>query len=135
MLVGIPFTSVEQQWPYVEPLLLKAHVTGAGDYTMDDIKRGLLARQYQLWVWYTDEKIVAACVTCVVVYPQRKVCCLMMIGGEGLHFWKDEGQKIIVAWAKSKGCSVLEGYDTRAWIRVLKQFNWKSVWTVIRKEI
>lgn len=135
MLVGIPFTSIEQQWPFVEPLLQKAHVYGAGDYSLEDMKRGLLTRKYQLWVWYRDDKIVAACITCIAIYPQHKICCLMMVGGEGLHFWKEEGQQIIIQWARSHGCVALEGYDTRSWLRVLKQFGWRSVWTVIRKEI
>lgn len=135
MLVGIPYTSIEQAWPYVEPLLNKAHLTGVGDYSFDDIYRGLIERKYQLWTWYENDHIVAACVTCVVIYPQRKLCSLMMIGGKGLHFWKDEAQQIIVAWAKSKGCTALEGYDTRSWLRVLKQFGWRAVWTTIRREI
>lgn len=135
MLYGVIHSEVPRVWPVVLPMLRKAFERCEGDYTEEDIYAGLLNREYQLWIYWHDLTIVAACVTCVVVYPQRKVCCFMLIGGKGLKFWKQSAQEGITTWAKEKGCTVLEGYDTRSWLRVLIKYGWRGVWLVIRKEI
>jgi len=135
MLLGVPHTSLDEVWDKAKLLLEKAYVRGERDYNLDDIRQGLLSRDYQLWVWVESGEILAACITCIVIYPRRKICALMMIGGKGLHLWKDEAQKIIVKWAKDNGCSALEGYQVRAWLRVLRSFNWRVAWTTIRKDI
>lgn len=135
MLAGIQHYDIERYWPHVAPLLQKALDKGQGDYSLEDIKDRLTARKYQLWVWHVDNKIITAAVTCIAELPQTNICCLLLIGGKGLKLWKDDGAKIIEAWARDKGCSALEGYDTRSWLRILMQHGWKKVWVTIRKEL
>lgn len=113
-------------------MLKRAVDRGQHDYNLEDILNLLLNRDMQLWVWVKEQKIIACCVTMVVVYPQRKVCQLPYIAGAGLRQWL-ECEETIIKWAKANGCTKLEGFDRGGWLRVLT--GWYKVWVTIRKDI
>lgn len=133
MLTGIPAGRVASVWPAVAPMLARALDHGQGDYGLDDIRALLLDRSCQLWAWIEDGAIAACCVTTIIVYPRRKVCGLMLVGGKGLARWLDAAQPVIAAWARAQGCTQLEGYARKGWLRVLK--DWRTAWTQIRRDI
>ena len=132
MLLSIPQYCVPTVWESVAPLLQKAVDKGQHDYSLEDIKSCLLNRDMQLWVWVEENKIIACCITSVVIYPQRKICQLPYIAGAGLKQWLQH-EDTIITWAKAQGCTKLEGFDRGGWLRVLK--TWYKVWVTIRKDI
>lgn len=134
MLKAIPAQCVPDVWNTCAPLLQKAVEKTQKDFLLDDILNALLLRDMQLWVWIEDFKIVACCVTQIVVYPQRKICQLPFIGGSGMkQFLKCEDEFIL--WARAHGCSQLEGFDRGGWLRILSVKNWFKAWVTIRKDI
>lgn len=133
MLGVIKREDIDRTWVLCSPLLEKAMKRCAGDYSMDDIKDGLEKGHYLLWAWADNMKIVCCAVTSFIIYPRNKICSVMMIGGGGLKTWKGIAVDTIAEWAKRNGCSDLEGYDTRCWLRILP--NWRPLWTVIRRKL
>jgi hypothetical protein len=115
-------------------MLQKAVDKTQKDFLLEDILGFLIAQDMQLWVWVEDNDIVACCITQIINYPRRSVCTLPYIAGSGMRrFLQCEDQ--IIAWAKERGCTQLEGFDRGGWLRVLKLKNWFRAWTVIRKDI
>lgn len=141
MLHGVPAEDLPTVWPVVGPMLQAAIDRADGDYTLDDVAGWLDRRDWQLWVWITDDRITAACTTCILSHPRRRVCSVPLVGGSGLTAWWADGPGTIAAWAKAIGCDRMEGYDPRAgklpamavWVRRL--VGWRVVWATIRRDL
>ncbi len=124
---------VERTWPICSPLLEKAMRRGDKDYTMEDIKDGIKDGKYLLWAWEEGNRIICCAVTSFMFYPRKKICSVMMVGGSGLKLWKGPGIDTIADWAKKNGCSDMEGYVRKGWLRVLT--NWRPLWTTVRRSL
>ena len=133
MLRGITFDRIEAVWPHVEGMLQKAVDKSQHDYLLEDIYFALLSRDMQLWVWIVGEDITACCVTMINNYPNRRVCQLPYIAGQGMGDWITLCEPVIVEWAKQRGCTQLEGFCRDGWLRVLK--HWRKAWTTMRRDI
>lgn len=133
MLGAIAKADVERTWVICAPLLKKSLKNGESNYTLEDIKDRILAGVFQLWAWVENNTIIACAVTTVFVYPAKKICSVMYVGGYGLKFWKENGVGGIENWAKLNGCSDIEGYVRKGWLRVLPQ--WRTAWITIRRSL
>ncbi len=134
MLGAISKNDIDRAWRICSPLLDKSLRKGDGDYTLEDIKKGLKEGGFQLWAWAEEDRIICCGVTGIVIYPQKKVCAVMMVGGQGLRLWRNEAQDIIADWARKNGCSDLEGYVRKGWLRVLLP-QWRVLWTTVRRKL
>ena len=123
----MPWDKVEPIWPLVEPLIQKAIDRGQGEYEAGDILAFLLSRDMQLWV---SDDLEAAAVTQIIVYPRRKVCSVLLVGGCGLHQWKNT--KVIETWAAAQGCELMRAHGRRGWHRAV---GWQEVYTVAEKRL
>lgn len=133
MLGVIPAKDIDRTWHLCRPLIARAMKNGDNVYTIEDIKKGLETGVFQLWTWVENLTIVCCAVTCINNYPSKRICSLMIIGGRGLKMWKESAQKIMVDWAKKNGCTEMEGYARKGWLRVLPE--WRPVWTTIRRSL
>jgi hypothetical protein len=133
MLHGVPFDRVETVWPVVQPMLQKAVDASQQDCGMEDIYFALLSRDMQLWTWVEDGAITAIFVTAIHNYPNRRVCQIPYIAGKGVHQWYPVVEQALSEWAKSRGCSQLEGFCREGWLKILK--NWRKAWITMRKDI
>ena len=131
MVRGIPHWEVDFLWVTIEPMIEKALKRGLGEWAAADIRAALLNRDMQLFAAYRDSKIQAVMVTQILSYPQMKVCDLVLCGGEGLGFWKDNISDV-EAWASQQGCRMARLFGRRGWIKAL---NWQEAYTVIYKEL
>jgi hypothetical protein len=134
MLLAIPGHCAATVWKDVAPLLQKAIDKSQKDWSIDNILYHLQERNMQLWVWTEDYKIVAACVSQVIIYPNKKVCQLPFIAGKMMRNWLDCEQEV-TKWAKEQGCTQLEGFCRDGWLRVLMPRNWFKCWITMRKDI
>lgn len=134
MLQAISWQAVPNVWSVVSPMLQRAINKSQKDYSLEDILYHLGQRNMQLWVWLEKDQIEACCISQIIEYPQRKVCQLPFVAGRMMRRWiacEDEISK----WAKSQGCTQLEGFCRDGWLRVLSPRNWFKVWITMRKEI
>ena len=131
MLTGILSSDLDEFWHKVRPLIQRAIDESDGDYLIDDIYEALWLRDMQLWVWYQDGEIIGALVTEILDRPENRVCTLVLGGGAGLDFWKND--TTIYRWAKGNGCSSVEIHGRKGWGRVLS--GWKETSTNFRRDL
>ncbi len=79
-----------------------------------------------------EKKIEACCTTKIITYPRSRICAMPLIAGTKMKNWLSS-EETIVAWAKERNCTQIEGYARDGWLRVLK--HWSKVWTTIRRDI
>lgn len=132
MLRGIRAEHVEEFWPQASVLLQKALDKSQGDYALNDVKKELLERDMQLWIWIEGHTLISCCVTKIVNYPQRLICQIPLIAGTKMRLWL-QCEDVISAWAKEQGCTQLEGFSRDGWLKVL--CHWRKAWTTIRRDL
>jgi len=130
-ITGIPSDEIDIYWSEAEPILKRATDRGKEFLTVD-LYEYISKGKIQLWIAFDEEKIRAVCTTQIVTYPRLKVCAVLYLAGSGYKDWI-MFQDYIGAWAKENGCSHLEGYFRKGWLRVLK--DWSASWTLARKEL
>jgi hypothetical protein len=114
-------------------LLTPAVDRSRGRYQPGDVIALILQGQFTLWGSVNGDKLEAVCVAQILNFPRARVLGLPFIGGRNMVHWL-RFEKEITEWAKSQGCTQIEGYDARggAWTRVT---DWKEHYLAIGKEI
>ena len=135
-LIGVPYSSIDDIWGEVKPMLAKGIAHGDGELDLDDIHRLLIERSMQLWVVYNsdEDQIAMAGVTEIVSYPKSKICRAVVLGGDGVDRWLSHIAGI-EEWAKSKGCDKLEAYGRRGLAKKMEQIGYNNKYVVIRKDL
>lgn len=131
----IPLDFVDIVWPDAKELLVGAVKTANGKFTLDDVKRNLDTGYLILWLVTDGTKPVAAITTRIIEYPQCKAMALDWIGGRRMKEWLPMAQKTIEQFAKDCGCTHMEGYGRRAWIRWNERYGWKQDYIAYRMEL
>lgn len=129
----IPAADVGRTWFLCEPMLAKAMKNGECAYTLPEIKDGCERGVFHLWAWVEDKQIACCGVTHIQDFPSRKICSLMLVGGGKLRSWLKPAFEIMAEWAKRNGCSDMEGYARKGWLRVLPE--WRQCWITIRRSL
>lgn len=134
MLQGVHASQLEGIWNIVTPMIEAAIEKSQKDFWLEDVLVRLINRDMQLWVWYEEGAIVACCITQLVNYPRSRVCQMPFIGGKAMRKWLTKDvENIVVAWARERGCSQLEGFCRDGWLRLLP--HWRKVWTTMRRSV
>jgi hypothetical protein len=118
---GVPAAAIGRVWPRVVPWIERALAEGLGHLDSADLRAALDRREMQLWVARRDDAVVAALVTEIVVYPRRKVCRFVLMGGK-------DGERdawlpwlpVLETWARAEGCDLVEIYGRPAWARLVR---------------
>jgi hypothetical protein len=118
---GVPAATIERVWPRVLPWIERALAEGLGHLDSTDLRAALERRDMQLWIARREDAVVAALVTEIVAYPRRKVCRLVLMGGE-------DGEReawlpwlpLLEAWARAEGCDLVEIYGRPGWARLVR---------------
>jgi len=135
---AVPRQATDIVWGDVSNMLNKAIETSNGKYHIDDIYRHINEGYYNLWLIIDnmkDEKVIAAITTRLIEYPNRRALAMDWIGGTRMNEWLPIAMKRLSNFAKDCECSHLEGYGRKAWIKVLKKYNWKPEYIAYRMEI
>lgn len=104
---------VADVWPAVLPLIERGLDRSLGQYAPEDVLAGLLRGEFQLWL-----HPLGIVVTTISVYPQAKVCIILLCAGEQIHKWLPEIETI-KAWARTHGCSAMRLHGRRGWKKTL----------------
>lgn len=132
----IPVTSdkIERAWPHVQRFVENFLRYADGCYLSEDIKAALLARDMQLWLAVTDNRVQAVAVTQIVRFPRKAICHLLGVAGDNkrviTRFEND-----VREWAAANGCDQFEALARRGWLTFLPDAGWRVVGTVVRKGI
>lgn len=133
MIIGVTVEHLPDVWPFAADFIEKARTANADDYSLAEIYAELERKDAQLWVWAENNAITAAGITKITVYYNKKVCGLPYIGGKDVLKWLSAAETVISEWARAQGCTVMEGYARKGWLRVLP--HWKPDWTRVRKSL
>ncbi len=130
-LVGVPAVQIPPLWPRIEPLVRRGLAHADGRYRPEDLLRGLLGRDMQLWL-VAGDGIEAVCITEIVRYPRQRRCNLFLCAGTGMRRWVPL-RETIERWARAQGCVAIELQGRPGWSRVLRDYQQTHV--LLRKEL
>jgi len=135
---GIPARYIDDVWDkcaeYVEMGLNKAQE----EMDKHDIYFFLKEQEMQLWVVYdedNDKQIKAVVTTQIINYPQKKVCRIVTLGGEGMDEWVSQVLEILEEWSIEQRCDSMETVCRKGFIKKLKGFGYEQTYTILGKEL
>ena len=113
VVTGVTSELFHDGWPFVKDHLKRGLAHSYGELDLDDLYDGIADKRMQLWVAVVEDTgvIVAAMVTEIVNYPKIK------------------------DWAKSEGCSRVEGLARDGWVRVLKEYGFRKLYNLCGVDI
>jgi len=139
IFTAIPREALDVVWQDVASMLAKAVATSNGKFHIDDIYRDIENGTYSLWLAIDKEaegnKVVAGITTRIIQYPSKKALAMDWIGGKRMNEWMPLAMKQLIKFAKDCNCTHLEGYGRKAWMRVLKKYNWEPEYIAYKMEI
>ena len=124
---------VECVWDKVEPILARVVSRSEGELETDDIFDLVAEGRMQLWIVVKDKESIAALVTQIITYPQKRVLRLVSLAGEGIQEFIHFLDTIVLSFAIQKGCTALELWGRKGWKKLLPE--WKSEYIVYTKDI
>ena len=123
---------VEECWEEIEPHLARCTDYSEGELETEDFKTYLLDEQMQLWIAVDDKEILAAMVTQIIVYPQKRVLRIVAIGGGQMERWISflPGLEDL---AIEQGCSSMEVWGRKGWLKILDDY--KCSYHILSKDL
>ena len=134
MIEGIKGENIEAWWSLVQEYLITALEYGLGEYSIGDIKDACISRDMQLWVKF-DRGVQGAFITKIAKYPQKNLLCVILLGGNEFHKWRDEADTLLNAFGKEHNCEYVELFGRKGWGKVLKDLDYKEITRLFAKEI
>ena len=123
---------VEYVWDKVEPILARVVSRSEGELETEDILDLVTEGRMQLWIVAENKEIIAALVTQIITYPQKKVLRLVSLAGEDFNKFK-HFLDMVQSFAIQKDCIALELWGRKGWKKLLPE--WKSEYIVYNKDI
>ncbi len=105
-----------------------------GAFTAEDIHQLILDKQMQLWGVH-DGDLKAVFITQVVEYIRIKRLRLVLIGGHEMDGWEQIVSESMDKFAKENGCSGIELWGRKGWLKRLAKYGYQEYETVIIKEL
>ena len=99
-----------------------------GEMGAEDFYPYLMDGQMQLWVAINDGELDASMVTQIIPYPRKRVLRIISIAGDKMEQWI-EFLPLIEGWALSIGCTSLECWGRKGWLKILK--DWKCSYHIL----
>ena len=120
-------------WEDIEPLLAKVSKHTEGEMLPEDFMTPLEEGLMQLWVAIEEKNIIAAMVTQIVPYPQKKTLRVIAIAGSDFKGLYARFNDMIEGFAVRVGCSSMELWGRKGWKKLLP--DWKDSYIVYTKDI
>lgn len=124
----VPSEHVPAAWDAVEPFMERAAEMTNGRYAVEDILDALLNRNHDLWIIFTEDKIVGSMVTAIRQYPRKKYLELSFIGGDDGMAWKAQMLDILQRWAYDNSCNGIESCARLGWAKIFKDDGYRPMW-------
>ena len=103
-----------------------------GELQPEDFYEALTNAEMQLWIAIDDGHILASMVSQIIPYPRKQVLRIISIAGKGVEQWM-QFLPLVEDWALSVGCTSLECWGRKGWLKVLK--DWKCSYHIITKDL
>jgi len=127
----VPRLAIDDIWDSVKDLVAKTNDAVLNELDVLELLRN---GTYTLWVAIdpVSNKVIVAATVEFVYYPRDKVCRVVTVGGERLNDWIHH-LTTLEEWAKKQGCTYMDMYGRRGWIKILKDYTEDCV--LLRKEL
>ena len=123
-------------FPKVKDFIGKALDRGHGEVSIDDIFFHVLQGIKQLWIVSDDKyKPMAAAITEINNYPQKRVMRILMLAGSGLDIWCEELENKFVEFAHKWQAKSIEVIGRKGWERQLKQYGYNQWYSYLGKDL
>ena len=103
-----------------------------GELEPEDFYEALTNAEMQLWIALDDGDIIASMVSQIIPYPRKQILRIIAIAGKGVEQWM-QFLPMVEDWALSVGCTSLECWGRKGWLKVLK--DWKCSYHIITKDL
>ena len=117
----VPKEHIAEVWKSVKKYAERCAKYTFGRFTADDMLKGLLTKDQQLWIAFDDVGIHGFWVTEVIEYPQTKTLVLHFTGGKDFKEWLPDGYPKLQSFARDTGCSKIESYGRPGWEKMWKK--------------
>jgi hypothetical protein len=118
-LACVPPDRAAEFWPFADAWIRSA-VERCGDWTLDQIRTGVLDGRYLLWIAVADGKARGAAVTRIVAPP--RICEVVACGGD-CRGHIPRLLKVIEDFARRDGCDRVRISGRRGWARMLRDYR------------
>ena len=109
-------------WDKVEPILARVVPRSEGELETEDILDLVTEGRMQLWIVAEDKEIIAALVTQIITYRQKKLLRLVSLAGEDFSMFK-HFLDMVQSFAIQKDCTALELWGRKGWKKLLPEWN------------
>jgi hypothetical protein len=121
-VIPVPKELVGYYWPIVGPLLQRAIEESNNELDLDWVYAKLQASLMQLLVAVEADRVLAAFVTEVVNYPNKRALRLVLGGGSGTRKWREQLHNMLHIGARAVEAHMIELYGRAGWIKMLSVF-------------
>ena len=131
-IVLVSSDDVPYIWEKIHPHLEAMEPHSEGELAPEDFYEAITNGDMQLWTAIKDNEIMASMVTQIVPYPRKRVLRIISIAGEEMDGWI-KYLPLIEDWALSVGCTSLECWGRKGWLKILK--DWKCSYHILTKDL
>jgi|TARA_R100000353_G_C6481256_1_gene189199 hypothetical protein len=133
---GISNDRIDDVWDTVKLFIEMGNSKSKQEMGIDDIYEKLINRDMQLWI-IQDEyaEILAALTTEIMIYPKKKTCRIVTLGGTELDEWVEGLLQVIETWAIDNGCEAMETACRKGFIKKIKKYGYEHTYTILGKEL
>ena len=131
-IVLVSSDDVPYIWEKIQPHLESMEPHSEGELSPEDFYEAITNGDMQLWTAIKDNEIMASMVTQIVPYPRKRVLRIISIAGEEMNGWI-KYLHLIEDWALSVGCTSLECWGRKGWLKILK--DWRCSYHILTKDL
>ena len=137
-LRSVPHYDIADTWYELEP-----HITAlleqdtCGTMTPDSIRRALIERDMQVLVPVDEENNIIGVALTEIRREMSGLRTFNIVGLGGARFdeWRDEGDRVLRAWARSVDAPVVQLIGRRGWVKKLADLGWKEEAVIMRLDL
>lgn len=123
-----------EYWDIAKEYLNPSIAMNRGAFTAEDLYQLISDKDMQLWGVH-DGALKAVFITQIVEYIRIKRLRLVLIGGHEIENWLEIVSECMDKFAKENGCTGIELWGRKGWIKRLKPLGYEEYETVVIKEL
>ena len=134
----IPPSDLPDAWADLAHFIVRICDASNGKFLPVDIAKAIINSEFQLWAAERAGEVEVVFLGRIVDFPQRRVYEPIAFAGRGLSAngdkWK-EMFELIEVWAKTQGCTSIQGLGSPGLERWLKPLGYKKTHVMLEKDL
>lgn len=127
-------SAIDAIWPFVRDGVARALESSEGEATPEDTRKGLVAGRTRLMLMQDGEANLGV-VFMILDFPRMRIARVLLAFGNRMA-WLRDAMEVGEQWAKSQGCSAVEGWvATESRARLFSRWGYTPSYTIIRKRL